>query len=134
MKLPTERADRIDERLGSGDGVAAGGRLIEAVAEEEHPIRLDEVHRGVIRVVSTDVPCLDPNAAELEANALAKHDVGARDFYPARRRELSLDVLGVLRGGLAGGDAALERLVAPVDFGELLEVAGGELVRHDVGT
>ena len=35
--------------------------------------------------------------------------------------------------GVAGGDAALERLVAPVQFGELLEVAGGELVRHDAG-
>jgi hypothetical protein len=84
MKLRTERPDRFDEGLGLGDGIAAGWRLVEAVAEEEHPIRLDEGHRGVIRVVSADVPCLDPNAAELEANPLAKHDAGVRDFYAAR--------------------------------------------------
>ena len=122
MKLRTERPDRVDQGQGSGDGVAAGGRFVEAVAEEEHPIRLDEGHGGVIRAVSADVPTSTRTPPSSKPRPRETRCRRARSL-PCAARELRLDVLGVLRGGFAGGDAALERLVAPVHFGELLEVA-----------
>ena len=42
------------------------------------------------------------------------------------------DVVGVLLGALSCRDPAVERLVAPVGCRELVEVGGGQLVRHDV--
>ena len=42
------------------------------------------------------------------------------------------DVVGVLLGALSCRDPAVERLVAPVGCRELVEVSGGQLVRHDV--
>ena len=83
-------------------------------------------------MVAADMANLHPYAAQLEVEALAEHDLGEPDANVAGRRQLLFDVVGVLLGVLAGRDPAVERLVAPVGCRELLEVAGGELVRHDV--
>ena len=83
-------------------------------------------------MVAADMANLHPNAAQLEVEALAEHDVGEPDANFAWRRQLLFDVVGVLLGALAGRHTAVERLVAPVRFRELAQVAGGQLVRHDV--
>jgi len=79
------------------------------------PIELEVIH-GTIR------------AAELEIECVAKDDVCRGDPNVAWRGKLGLDVLGVLPRGLTRGDAAVERVVSPVEGRQLLQVARRQLV------
>jgi hypothetical protein len=68
-------------------------------------------------VVAADVANVDADAAEVELETVVEDDVGGRDPNVTRRRQLRLDVFGVLPRALACCDAAVERLVAPVGRG-----------------
>jgi beta-lactamase class A len=110
-------------------GDATRRTLVEAVAEEEHAVRLHEHDAGVGRVVPADVAYTDGDAAELEVESFLEHDVGRGDTNVPRSRELLLDVRGVRGTRFAGGDAPVERLVAPVHGRELDQGRRGEAVR-----
>ncbi len=63
---------------------------------------------------------------------MLEDDVGPRNLDAARRRQLVLDVRGVLRRGQPRRDAPVEPVVAPVSPRELDEqLGGGRLRDHD---
>jgi hypothetical protein len=109
-------------------GVAAARRLVEAVAEEEELVRLDEDDGGVVGVIAAHVAHLRPNAAQIDVETGRKHDLGGRDPDFARRRQLRLDVGGMLWRDGGRRDAMVERFVAPIGCRQLLEIGCCELV------
>jgi hypothetical protein len=132
-ELGAEATHGVDERHCELGRVAARRRFVEAVSEEEHPVGHDVHDCRVVGVVAADMTDLDADAVELETEAAREHDVRRGDANLARRRQLGLHIVRVCLRDLAGGNPAVERLVAPLEGGQLLEVARGQLVRDDVG-
>ena len=122
------RVTELERRLGVHDALGGGA---DAVAEEEHAVRLDEHYAGVGAVVAAEMPHVDDDAAEVEVDAVLVDDVGRSDLDGPRRRQLRLHVRAVLRGCKPLGDAPVEPCVAPVSRGQLVERLGSQRLGND---
>jgi hypothetical protein len=70
-------------------------------------------------VIAADVLDEDPHAAEVELEPVLEHDLGGSNAIVSGRRQLFLDVLGVLRRCMTSGDSRSKRLVAPIRRSQL---------------
>ena len=88
--------DRVEQRERQRGRQAPVRGVVEAIAEEEHAVGLDEHHARVGRMVAADVPHPDADVAELDVQPIPKDDVGRRDVDLAWGGQLLLDVRGVV--------------------------------------
>ena len=122
VELGVEVQDRVVERERRLGSQLAGGRRVEAVTEEEDAVGLDVHDARLGAMVAAHVPYLDRDLAEVELEPVLKDDVGRSDLDAARRRQLRLDVRSVVGRCLAGPNARVESLVAPVRRGQLAQL------------